>query len=292
MYYIIYPIFYLVSLLPMSFLYLLSDGLYVILYYIVAYRKQVVRRNLMNAFPQYSLYDIIQIEKKYFRFLSALIVETIKLMSISPVQLQLRCVYTSRFQSIFQRYYAEQKSIIVCMGHTGNWEWAGAAFNLYFKNTLYVLYHPLSNSAFDKLIYNIRTRFGTHLIPMRSAYKHILSYIQDTQSNVFTFIADQSPSVENAFWMSFLNQDTAVFFNTEIIARKLKLPVVFVFTKCIKKGYYEVDAVEYMMEANTDKIHYPMMYSFMKELEKRIIEQPECWLWSHKRWKHQRKRVE
>ncbi len=278
--------FYVLSLLPFPVLYAISNVLMVFVYYLFRYRKKVVRQNLQKSFPEKSLKEIIRIEKKFYRHLTDIIVETIKLLTISPEELKKRCVYTEQFQKIFNKYYLEKKDVLVLMGHLGNWEWAGACFNLNFSNPLYVLYHPLSNSYFDNLMKIIRTRFGTHLIPMHTALKHILTHQKKTA--VFTFIADQCPSPQNAFWMKFLNRDTLVYYGPEWIADKISTPVIVVTMKKIKKGYYQIDATEIKKENNT-YTEYPIMQRFMNLLETNIHHQPEIWLWSHKRWKHQRK---
>ncbi|GAB4208590.1 MAG: lipid A biosynthesis protein [Bacteroidia bacterium] len=278
--------FYVLSLLPLPILYLFSNVLMFLLYYVFGYRKQVVRQNLQKSFPEKSLKEIIQIEKKFYLHLTDIIVETIKLLTISPRELNKRCIYTQSFQKIFNQYYSERKDVVVLMGHLGNWEWAGACFNLNFPHPLYVLYHPLSNRYFDELMKIIRTRFGTCLIPMQTAFKHILK--NTNQSAVFTFIADQCPSPQNAFWMNFLNQDTPVYYGPEVITKKLHCPVMLVSMKKIKRGYYEVDTLD-IENVYTDEVNYPVMHSFMNYLEREIKEQPEIWLWSHRRWKHQRK---
>lgn len=278
--------FYALSLLPLPVLYAISNALMVFIYYLLGYRKKVVRQNLQKSFPEKPLKEIIQIEKKFYQHLTDIIVETIKLLTISPEELKKRCVYTEHFQKIFNQYYLERQDVLVLMGHLGNWEWAGACFNLNFSNPLYVLYHPLSNHYFDNLMKLIRSRFGTHLIPMQTALKHILN--NSRQSAVFTFIADQCPSPQNAFWMSFLNQDTPVYYGPELIAKKLNSPVVLVTIKKLKRGYYEVDALD-IKNMYSDGVNYPVMQSFMTYLEYKIQGQPEIWLWSHKRWKYQRK---
>lgn len=260
-----------------------------VLYYIIPYRKKIVRNNLIQSFPEKNIHEIKKIEKEFYRFLCRTIVETIKLISISKKELKKRCTYTPEFHQIFNHFYSEKKDVLVLMGHLGNWEWAGAAFNLYFSSPLYVLYHPLSIIPFNKLMITIRTRFGTRLIPMQIAYRYLLANTQ--KSAVFTFIADQCPSPQNAFWMNFLNQDTPVYYNPEVIARKLNLPVVFVWTNQLKKGYYRIDAkilASDIAGRNSENVPYPIMEAFMKQLENKIKQQPEIWLWSHKRWKHKR----
>lgn len=281
----VYIFFYLLSLLPLSILYLISDAFAFLIYYIIHYRRKIVRKNLLNSFPEKNIQEIIDIEKKFYRHLCALMVETIKLLSIRKEELKNKCTYTNEFQQIVNKFYKEKKDSIVLMGHLGNWEWAGTSFNLNFNAPLFVLYHPLSNKIFDQLMKKIRTRFGTKLIPMKSATKHILN--NKNKSAVFTFIADQCPSPQNAFWMQFLNQPTPVYYGPALIAQKLKCPIVFVYIKQKKRGYIEIDALELQYE-HTLSDDYTIMQQFMQLLESKIKNQPYLWLWSHNRWKHKR----
>ncbi|GIV28578.1 MAG: acetyltransferase [Bacteroidia bacterium] len=288
LYYIIYSILYLISLLPLSVLYCISDILAFLLYYIIRYRREVVRKNLLNSFPEKTLNEIIIIEKNFYRFFVQWIVEALKLLSISESELKKRCEFSKNFQEIFNRNFEEGKDILVLMGHLGNWEWAGAAFNLYFRQNLFVLYHPLSNKVFDRIMIKIRSRFGTKLLPMQSAFKYIISNTK--VNNVYTFIADQCPSKENAFWMIFLNQETAVYYGPEKILNKIKaIPtVVFVLPHPHnKRGYYLIDAKE-LRGVKNDENTFPIMEEFMKALEENIMTNPSYWLWSHNRWKHKR----
>jgi KDO2-lipid IV(A) lauroyltransferase len=258
------------------------------LYYFIRYRRDVVRKNLLNSFPEKKISKIIQIEKKFYRFFVQWIVETLKLCSISKNVLAKRCQFSDSFKEIFQKYYLQNKNLVALMGHFGNWEWAGSAFNLYFPQKLYVVYHPLSNKTFDKVMKKIRSRMGTKLLPMNAAPKFMLS--QQHQSNVFAFIADQSPSLQNSFWTKFLNQDTAVYYGPEKITQKINaIPVtVIVYPIKNKKGYYFIDAKEIQIN---EKIEYPIMTQFMKDLEQSIKEYPEFWLWSHKRWKLSKEKI-
>ncbi len=132
---------------------------------------------------------------------------------------------------------------------------------------------------------NMRSRFGTRMIPMKSAFKQMLAHRNELTATVF--LADQTPMPENAYWTTFLNQDTPVFKGTEIIAKKLNYPVVYCYVKKIKRGFYEIHA-ETLVEnpAATKEGEISEMHT--RRLEKDIIANPETWLWSHKRWKHKR----
>lgn len=188
-------------------------------------------------------------------------------------------------QEVFDSIAEKKQSIVLVMGHLGNWELAGNSFSLLCKQQLYVIYHPLRNKYFDKLIYDMRSRFGTKLIPMRETYREMAA----NKSNISAtaFIADQTPSPEGAYWTTFLNQDTPVFQGTERIARKLNYPVVYACIKRIKRGYYEMHA-EVLCENPKDTKDGEISEMHTKRLEKDIIAQPEVWLWSHRRWKHKR----
>ncbi len=171
------------------------------------------------------------------------------------------------------------------MGHMGNWEWAGNTFSLQCRHQLYVIYHPIGNKHFDGLMYRMRTRFGTKLIAMKNTFREMLG--NKGGLNATAFIADQTPQPNNAHWMTFLNQDTPVFKGTEVIAKKLNIPVLYTSIDRTKRGYYKIHAEILVAEpANTAENEITELHT--RRLEQDIIARPETWLWSHRRWKHKR----
>lgn len=284
-YYLTLPFIYLLSVLPFRLLYIISDGLYLLLYYIIGYRKEVVHSNLTNAFPQKIPAEILSLEKKFFRYFCDLLLETFKTLSISPEKMLQHCSIDPAATLLFDKLAAENKSIIIVMGHNGNWEWAGNTFSLSCKHQLYVIYHPLSNKYFNRLICRMRERFGTRLIPMKDTFRDIVKNRHELTATAF--IADQSPNPNNAHWMNFLQQDTAVFMGTERIAKKIKYPIVFVSVKRLTRGYYTLMA-ELLQSPPYADDEGTITETHTKKLEAEILAQPETWLWAHKRWKHKR----
>lgn len=282
-YYITLPFIYLLSLLPFPLLYLLSDCLYLVLYYVVGYRKDVINENLRNSFPEKTPTEITILQKKFYRYFCDLLLETFKTLTISPAEMVKHCSLDPSAEKLFSEFAAENKSIIIVMGHKGNWEWTGNTFSLLCKHQLYVIYHPLANKYFDGLIYKMRTRFGTKLIPMKDTLRHIIK--NKNEVNAIGFIADQSPSPDSAYWMNFLNQETAVFMGTEKIAKMVKYPVVFASVKRLKRGYYTITAETLLTPAYTGA-EGDITEMHTRKLESDILAQPETWLWTHKRWKH------
>lgn len=286
-YYLTLPFIYLLSLTPFPVLYAISNGMYFLLYKILGYRKTVVMDNLRRSFPHKSEKELLIICEKYYRYLCDLFLETFKTLTISQSTMKKHCVFSSAAKKLFDQLAEEQRSIILVMGHQGNWEWAGNSFSLLCKQQLYVIYHPLSNKYFDVLMYRMRTRFSTKLIPMRDTYKDMLQSKKNKEIAATAFIADQTPAPENAYWTTFLNQDTPVFWGTERIARKLNMPVVYAQVKRLKRGYYEIHA-EMLVEQPANTTDGQVSELHTKKLEHDIMEQPETWLWSHRRWKHKR----
>lgn len=287
LYYITLPFLYLISIVPFFILYRISDGFFVILYYLLGYRKEVVRMNLRNSFPDKSEQEINAISRQYYRYLCDLFLETFKTLTISKSAMLKRCRFKPEAQALFDKLAADKKSIVLVMGHYGNWEWAGNSFSLVCKQHLYVIYHPLSNKHFDTLIYRMRSRFGTGLIPMRDTFKDMLEHKRNGEVTATAFIADQTPQPQHAYWVQFLNQDTPVFPGTEKIARKLNYPIVYACVNRPRRGYYEIHA-ELLVEnpAGMDDGEISALHT--RRLEKDIIANPTIWLWSHKRWKHKR----
>lgn len=286
LYYLTLPFIYLLSVLPFPLLYGLSNIVYFLLFYLLGYRKEVVLKNLRNSFPEKSEKEIQIISRRFYRYFCDLFLETFKTLSISRKTMLKHCRLEENAQRLFDQLAADNQSIMVVMGHLGNWEWAGNTFSICCKHQLYVIYHPLSNKYFNGLIIKMRTRFGTKLIPMKDTLREMLNNRKTLSATAF--IADQSPQPDRAYWMSFLNQDTPVFLGIEKIALKIRYPLVYVSIKRVKRGHYEL---------NAERIELPSVETrpgeitelHTKRLEADIRKQPETWLWTHRRWKHTRK---
>lgn len=285
LYYLLLPVVYFISILPFPLLYLLSDVFFCLLYYIAGYRKKVVEQNLANAFPEKSAQERARICRDFYRYFCDLFLETFKTLTISKAAMLKHCALTPESLALFQHLHAEGKSVVLVMGHKGNWEWAGNTFSILCPQQLYVVYHPLSNKHYNGLMYRMRTRFGTRLIAMHDTFREMVRLKEEV--NATAFIADQSPRPDSAQWLRFLHQDTAVFTGTERIASKMNYPVVYVSVTRNKRGYYTVSA-EVLVETPALEASGNITTLHTARLEADIVGQPATWLWSHRRWKHKR----
>lgn len=284
-YYIALPFLYLVSVLPFRVLYLISDGIYGLLYHVVGYRRKVVLENMRRSFPEKSEAELERLCRQFYRYFCDLVLESFKTLTISREAMLRHCRMQPEALELFSTLAEQNKSVIIVMGHKGNWEWAGNTFSLCCRHHLYVIYHPLSNKYFNGLLYRMRTRFGTGLIAMKDTFREMARNRQELTATAF--IADQSPSPEKAWWMDFLHQDTAVFMGTEKIAQKLGFPVVYVSVNRVKRGFYTLGA-EMLTQPPYAAAEGDITMAHTRRLEKDIIQEPQTWLWTHRRWKHRR----
>lgn len=284
-YYLLLPFIYLLSVLPFFILHGVADIIFILLYYVIGYRRKVVRTNLINSFPDKSPQEINRIERRFYRYFCDVFMEILKALTISKAALAKRCVMTPQAHAHFKKYTDEQKSIVVVMGHMGNWEWGSNSFSINNSHQLYAIYHELTNPYFDRLMKGMRQRFGAKFIEMRQIYREVLAL--KGGSNAIGFIADQTPPPEGAYWTQFLNQDTPVFWGTEKIARKMNYPVIYAGLRRIGRSRYEIFA-ETLCEVPSQTKEGEISEWHTRRLEKDIIANPEIWLWSHRRWKHKR----
>ena len=270
------------SLLPLSLLYLVADFVYLLLYHVVRYRRKVVYENLHNAFPEKDAEDIRIIAKKYYRHLSSLMVEIIKMATISPEELKARFKFKNLH--LMNNYHEQGRSTLICSAHYGNWEWGTLALGLNTTAVVYPIYKPVSNEAFGEWFKQIRSRFGNQLIPMRQTLR-ALNASKDVPT-VFCFGNDQTPlKEESTYWLNFLHQPTAILLGLEKIAVRTNRPVFYMRVRILKRGYYEVECVPLCMEPAASK-PFEITNLHVNYLEQIIIDEPAYWLWSHRRWKH------
>lgn len=267
---------------------MVSDVFFVLLYFVVGYRKEVVKENLTKAFPQKTALEISILQKQFYRYFCDLFLETFKTLTISKDEMLRHCSVDETSIVLLRKLAAENKSVLLVMGHQGNWEWAGNSFSLVAPHQLYVIYHPLGNQHFDKLMYRMRTRFGTKLIPMKDTFKTMMH--NKNELSATAFIADQTPQPQTAHWMQFLQQETPVFLGAEKIAKKMNRLAIFVSVKKIKRGYYQLCIEENgLLNPNNYNSEGAFTEAHTQLLETEILKQPETWLWTHRRWKHKKK---
>lgn len=273
------------ALLPMRALYVLSDILYVLIYKIAGYRVKVVRRNITASFPDKSKAEWRQLERRFYHHFADYIVETIKLAHISLDEIQQRA-YLKNPELVDQLMEKGHTCFILTMGHYGNWEWFSGSTTRFEDSRIYQIYRPLNNKAFDKLFADLRTQFGSFGIKKNDTIRDIIKLKQDKTKSVVIFLADQTPSKANLhYWTEFLHQDTAILTGPERIARKLNLPVIFLDTQKVKRGYYTVD-MKLITENQKETPENYITERYARLLEKMILRDPAYWLWTHKRWKH------
>jgi KDO2-lipid IV(A) lauroyltransferase len=272
---------YLVSLLPFWFLYLISDLLFFITYYITGYRRKVVQENLRNSFPEKTDEERLVIEKKYFKYLADLIVETIKMTSASEKTILKRVKTTN--PEIINAYFDQGKSIIAAVGHYCNWEMAALRLSLFTKEKVIIVYKPLSNATFDDYFIKMRSRFGASLVAMKNVLRTMVKYKNDVTFT--TLVADQTPVRHEAnYFTAFLNQPTAFFSGIEKLAKLTDSVVIFCDVKRIKRGYYAYTVIP-LIEKPKETAPFEITETYVKYLETMIRREPQYWLWSHRRWK-------
>jgi len=282
---IFYAFLWLLTLLPLRILYLLSDFIFAIIFWVVRYRRKVVWNNLSNAFPEKSDKEKRRISRRFYRYLCDYFIETIKLMHISEKEILSRVDYTDDYLS---KKVKEGKNVVVMIGHNANWEWL-TAISLHGDYHWAAPYHPLRNSPhFDKFMRDLRSRFGAEPVPMNSTYRRLMKINQSGKPFVVGMIADQSPpNPRNRHWLTFLNQDTAVMEGSERIAQKTNASVVYCKMLKVSRGHYKIDIIP-VTEKIEDEEDMFVTKRYYELLEAHIKEQPEYWLWSHRRWKRKR----
>ena len=272
--------------LPLEVLYVFSDIAYFIIYYAVRYRRKTVRHNLELVFGSSGHSNIIRIEKKFYRHLCDCIAETVKLLHISDEEIDRRAVVTNG--EYIDGIIRSGHSVVLLLGHYGNWEWLSSCGLWEKEADFLVLYKPIRNRVVNRMTYAIRSHFGAIPVDRKDALRTIARYRSEGRLFLAGFIGDQTPNQWNLnFWTEFLHQDTPVLLGTERIATKYNLPVVSVRMRKVRRGYYEVEFVDvcaHPKELETGELtrrHTRLLESFIRE-------EPEFWLWSHRRWKHKR----
>ena len=276
------------SVLPMAVLYLFADIFYFFVYRVAGYRRKVVRTNMINSFPDKTEKEIIDLERRFYHFLTDYFAETIKIASMSQEKLAKRAVIKNP-ELIFDLIDKGHSCFILTAGHYGNWELFSAS-GMYFQGraSLDHVYRPLKNKAFDKLFVYLRTRFNSPGIKKDEVARTIVDLKRKKSNDIVTLVADQTPSKGYLdYWATFLNQDSAILLGPEKIAKKFDVPVLFADMVRVKRGYYTLE-LKLITENPKETPDYFITDEFVRLMNACIMRDPAYWLWTHKRWKYKR----
>jgi len=284
-YLIVYPFLWCVSILPFRALYLFSDFVFLIVYYVIGYRKQTVRENIALALPHLSQKERLNIEKKSFRHLCDMFLEMIKTMTISQKEISERFTFINL--EVLKKLEAKEKSIAMMMAHYASYEWA-ISMNTHLTYNGYAIYKKLANPYFDALVRKIRSKFKATLITTKETVPFIIKNKKNNLLSIFGFASDQSPKVDSAFhWQKFMGIEVPVHTGAEMLSKKYDMNIIFLKVKKVKRGYYEA-SFEILSENVNEVPNYEITDKFLKLVEQQIYEAPEYYLWTHNRWKHRR----
>jgi KDO2-lipid IV(A) lauroyltransferase len=272
----------LISRLPLSALYVISDFLFFVAFYLARYRRPLVKAHLAKSFPEKAGDEQRLIEKEFYKNLCDYAVETLKLVTISKEELSRRMTFSNT--NIPRQFRAQNQSILFLASHQFNWEWLLVSASATFPMPIDFVYQPVNNRFFDKLTLTIRTRFGAYAIK-RDEVARELAKRKETVRGIAT-VADQYPGYrrDKKYFTRFLNQDTVFFMGTNQLALLTQYPAVYYRVSKIRRGYYQADPI-IVATPPYPKASEVVIEKYVSAVEETIRTYPAGWLWSHKRWK-------
>lgn len=282
---IIYPLLWVISILPHTIFYGFSDVICFFVYRIIGYRKKVVRTNLELVFPNKSSDELNRIEREFYKHMCDMFLEMVKTMSLSKQAVKKKYHVTNI--DVF-REIEKKKSILIVCSHYANWEW-NVSINNYVESKGYAVYQKISNPYFDNWVQKVRARWNTVLITQKETIKTVVRNHQNSIRAGYGMVSDQSPQVHRAqYWKEFMGIKVPIFNGAETLARRLDLAVVFLKVSKVKRGHYQAEFIPITLEGSkTDKNE--ITDKFLALTEQQINERPEHYLWTHRRWKHRGK---
>lgn len=282
-YYIGFALIYLFSMLPLSILYVFSDLCYVLVYHVAGYRKSVIRRNLLNSFPDKTKRELKDIEKDFFHWFCDYVFETIKLTSMSEQEMRKRL----RFEGLdmVRKAAGEGRSSSVYLGHYCNWEWVSSLGIHLPEYVCGQIYHELENKYVNRYFLKIRGRFKAQSVVMEETLQTIREWHKEGKISVVGYISDQVPGFSSMhYWPTFLNQQTPTYTGTERIAKIFDTAVFYMDIIRPRRGYYVVRLIKMSDGAKSEPL-FSLTERYYRLLEQSIQRNPPYWLWSHNRWK-------
>lgn len=287
LYILLYPILFLISILPFRLLYIFSDCVYILVYRVIGYRKKTVRENLALALPHLSEKERLLVEKKSYKHLCDMFLEMIKTMTISVKEIEKRFVLKN--VDNYLEMEKQGKSIALMCGHYASYEWS-ISINSRITFEGFAIYKRINNKYFDDLVKKIRSRFKAYLITTKETVPTIEENNEKGIKGLYGFASDQSPQVkQKTYWSKFMGIEVPVYTGAEMLAKKFDMNIMFMKIKKVKRGFYEME-FELLTDDAKSVPDFEITETFLRKVEQQILEAPEFYLWTHKRWKHRNRK--
>ncbi|RXP52293.1 lipid A biosynthesis acyltransferase [Lutibacter sp. HS1-25] len=287
-FYLVYPFIWLISILPFRLLYIISDFIYTILYYVIGYRKKVVLNNLKLAFPEKSEKELFKIRKEFYHHFVDVFMEMVKTFTISKRELDKHYKYTNI--ELVQELKKDGKSVILISAHYANWEWI-IGMNAFINYNAYAAFTKVSNPYFNNKILKTREKFGVTLKQSSKILPTIYDNYKKNIQSIYGLLSDQSPQLKKGvYWTEFLGVKVPVHTGGESLAKKYNMNIVFLDTRKIKRGYYETTLSLITDNANNHP-DFELTDLYLRKVEAQIKAQPAYYFWTHRRFKHKDKFV-
>jgi Kdo2-lipid IVA lauroyltransferase/acyltransferase len=269
------------SRLPMRALYAFSAFLYVLAFYVVRHRHQVIRDQLEKVFPDLSSAQRGLIHKQFLRNFCDVMVEVLKSASMTGSDMCARMQILNL--DVARRYLDAGQSVMFVTSHLCNWEWLLHGVTLQLGYPVDAAYKPLHDQWAERLMLEIRSRFGARLVPAKELLADFLRRRGIVRAVAMN--ADQAPvSTDKRYWTQFLGQDTAFYIGAEQIARATRLPVMYVAVRRIRRGYYEVE-LKPLWDGREVTAPNTVTERYARACEIDVLKSPADWLWSYRRWR-------
>jgi KDO2-lipid IV(A) lauroyltransferase len=276
--------------LPLVVLHGFARFLYWVLAYVVRYRQRVVLDNLRHAFPEKSAADIQRVARQFYWHFAQVMVEVLKLASISAAEMKRRVHFTN--PELLGGYLAQGRQVLGVSSHLGNWEWLLAGAAVRFPGQVAGVYKPLSNKFFEYFVRRLRTRLGAEVVPMLGTLRYLVAHRQEGQ--ILSLVSDQAAGPDDRpYWTDFLHRPAGFYTSTDRLTPQFKAVVLCINSRRVKRGYYQVTFTELPgdgtpADLSPEAARYPLTAAFVQQLDADIHAAPEQYLWTHRRWKHAR----
>jgi len=287
LYLLAYPFLWLLAHAPFPILYLISDGVFFLIYHVIRYRRKVVQENLALVFPEKSGLERNEIERAFYAHMCDMFLEMVKTMGISAKAIQERFTFVNA--EILRKFEDRGQSVMLLMPHYASWEWA-ISLNYLLKARGYGIYQPLNNKYFDRLVRRIRRKFGATLITTKETRETIAKNQKEGHLATYGIIIDQSPQLKKAYyWGHFMGIEVPMHTGAEVLCKNMGLPVVYLKVTKLKRGFYQGEII-LLTDDPSSVPDYGITDAFFREVERSIREAPQYYFWTHKRWKHRNKK--
>jgi KDO2-lipid IV(A) lauroyltransferase len=271
------------GVIPLRVRVFLFRAIFLLFYHFSEKHRIITIHNLVRAFPEKNLSEIIGIAKNVYRNMGTVAAEFFEIPNLTAENMSNWVTFEGLEH--YEKVRAKKRGILFYTAHFGNWELLAACFGLQ-NIRVTIVYRALDNPLLEDFVAWFRSFTGHKVVPKGGASQKIVELLG--RNEMIGILIDQNVAWQEGVFVDFFGRPAATTRRFADLALKTGASVVSAFIIRQENGRYRIvinREIKVSKTGDHEKDIFDTTQTFTRVIEDVVREYPDQYFWIHQRWK-------